>query len=101
MSAFMSDPAVLFVKPGAIKVSDKTHLRKAGVIVVEVANPEDVRFLRAEGMLGAQELPVGDLLAAAAKAINFNGMSEYSKKVFGQAVAEALTLRHGPGAARK
>jgi hypothetical protein len=94
----MSDAAVLFVKPGAVKPNDKGALRKAGIIVVEVADPNDVRFVRAEGVLGAQELPHGDLLAAYARALKCDTGS-YSgdvKKAFAAAVSDAIIARHLP-----
>jgi len=87
----MSEAAVLFCKPGSVRPSDKAALRKAGVVVVEVADPADVRFVRAEGVLGAQELPHGDLLAAAARAVL---ESTYAPDKFGKAVAQALVARH-------
>jgi predicted ATPase len=91
----MSEVAVLFCKPGAVKPSDKGALRKAGIVVVEVAEPNDVRFVRAEGVLGAQELPHGDLLVAAAKAISQDSYSDNVKRKFGEAIAAAIMLRHG------
>lgn len=90
----MSEPAVLFVKPGAIKPEDKAALRDAGVVVVEVENPDDVRLVRAEGILGAQELPHGDLLAAAASAIYANSNTAMH---FGIAVAQAILAKASAG----
>lgn len=81
----MSDAAVLFVKPRAIKSADKRALRDAGIIVVEVENPADIKFTRAE-----TELPCGDLLAIAAGAI---AKFQYARESFGRAVAEALMAR--------
>lgn len=88
----MSETAVLFAKPSAVRPSDKAALRRAGVIVVEVEDPSDVRFVRAEGFLGAQELPHGDVLAAAAKAIS--RASGFATDYFGEELAKALIARH-------
>lgn len=81
----MSDVAVLFAKPGSVKPADKRALSKAGIIVVEVADPADVKFVRA-----ATELPAGDLLAAAASAVN---SSAHVQRIFGETVAKILASR--------
>jgi hypothetical protein len=86
----MADPAVLFVKPGAVKAADKTALRKAGVIVVEIADPNEVRFVRAEGVLGPQEMSHGDMLVAAVQAIS-GGADATTRKLFVDALAQALS----------
>lgn len=77
----MSDPAILFVKPGAISAKDKKVLQTAGIIVVEVADVNDVKFVRA-----AAELSGSDLLLCAAKTIS---QSDYSNREFGDVVAKA------------
>lgn len=64
----MTDPTVMFVKPGAIAQRDKNTLRKAGVIVIEIENPQDAKFIRA----GA-EVSAGGLLVAAVGAIRDHG----------------------------
>lgn len=92
----MSEPAVLFVKPGSIRPSDKGRLHKAGVIVVEVENPDDVKFVRAQSCLGAQELPHGDILTAAAKAIQRAG--GVATDYFGQELAKAILARSAAAA---
>jgi hypothetical protein len=82
----MIDAAVLFVRPGAIRPSDKGALRKAGIVVVEVADPQDVRLVRAESVLGeGSELPRGDLLRVLAR-----GCEAGDYKVHG-ALTRALT----------
>jgi hypothetical protein len=91
----MTEAAVLFVRPGAVRASDKGALRKVGVVVVEVADPHDVRFVRAEGFNGAHELPHGDLLVAAAKAIQADDSYGHVKQAFADALAAALIARHG------
>lgn len=77
-----SETAVLFAKPGAVKAADKRALSKAGIIVVEIEDPHDVKFVRAQ-----TELPMGDLLAAAGLAINANMNSQLA---FGKAVARLM-----------
>jgi len=86
----MTEPAILFVKPGSVKPSDKGRLSKAGVIVVEIEDPAAVKFIRA-GM----ELSSGALLAAAAHALNNTAQYGNHQAVFGEAVAHALTAAYG------
>jgi hypothetical protein len=81
----MSDPAVLFVRPKSISKADRAALRKAGVVVVEVDNPSEVRFLRP-----SQEISGGALLVAAAKAIRTTGSMHSVREVFGRVVCEAI-----------
>jgi hypothetical protein len=83
----MSDPAILFVKPKAVSAADKKALRNVGVVVVEVENPAEVKFIRAARE--SAELAGGPLLRAAAKAINDTG-SEEVKKMFAKAVCAAI-----------
>ena len=82
----MNEPAVLFVKPGAIKANDKGRLSKAGIIVVEIEDPAAVKLVRA-GM----ELSHSDLLMAAMQAIT---PSDYTCQSFGKAVAAAIEAAH-------
>jgi len=42
-----NDPAILFVKPKAIRTADKTALKRAGVLVIEVDDPQSIKFTRA------------------------------------------------------
>jgi hypothetical protein len=90
----MIDAAVLFVKPGAVRPSDKGALRKAGIVVVEVDDPQAVRLVRAESVFGAgAELPRGDLLRVLAK-----GCDAGDYKVHGaltRALTEAIRHRYG------
>lgn len=76
------DPTIMFVKPSAISADDKAALQRAGVIVIEIENPQDAKLVRA-----GVELEAGTLLRAAAQAIM---RSEYSQKAFGVAVTEAI-----------
>jgi hypothetical protein len=82
----MSEPTILFVKPGAISEEDKSALREAGVIVVSIDDPTSVRLVQA-----GRDLPTSALLAAAGKAVQ---ASEYSQQTFGNAVGKALELEH-------
>ena len=80
----MGDPAILFVKPKAISARDKKALQSAGVIVVEIDNPQDAKFVRA----GA-ELSGSALLLAATQAIE-TATFESVRAEFGRAVCAAV-----------
>lgn len=67
---------ILVTKPKTLSASDKKLLRDSGVVVVECANPEDVRFLRP-----AAEVPHGDILYAALQAIQ-RGLGSSAKEEF-------------------
>jgi hypothetical protein len=89
----MTDAAVLFVKPGAVKPSDKAALRKAGIVVVEVSDPFAVRLVRAESVLGAgAELPRGDLLRALAKGCEAGDYKVHAAVT--RAISEAIRHRY-------
>ena len=79
----MNDPAILFVKPKAISNADKKALRSAGVIIVEIDNPTEVKFVRAGYEIGGSEM-----LQCAARAISH---SEHAEKLFGKIVAAYLS----------
>lgn len=82
----MSDPSILFVKPKAIGRQDKEVLREAGVIVVEVADPTAVKFVRA-----GLEVDGGAILKAAATAIANEGVTTgTAKELFGKAMCAAI-----------
>jgi len=66
------DPAVLFVKPGAIKAVDKRTLQKAGIIVVEVDDVANVKLVRATAELSSTEMLA--LAAAAIRKANTDGV---------------------------
>ena len=88
----MSDPTILFIKPKAISSSDKKALRAAGVVVVEVDDPQAVRLMKA-----AVEIDGSELLQAAVKAIHaHNSTTDSVKSLFGRAVCEAITKRVQP-----
>lgn len=88
----MTDPTILFVKPKAISPRDKKALQSAGVIVVEVEDPQSVRLLKANA-----ELDGSAMLRAAAKAMAETGFQSDVKSAFGKAVCAAI-LQQTPGA---
>lgn len=88
----MTEPAVLFVKPGAIKPNDKGRLYKAGVIVVEVEDPAAVNFVRPSSSLPFEEVPPGDILAAFAAAVN--RASGYTKTYLAEELSNMIMARH-------
>lgn len=82
----MTDPSILFIKPGAILAEDKAALKEAGVIVVETDDPASIKLIRA-GM----ELSHSDLLGCAGTALL---RSQDAMTAFGKAVATAIGARH-------
>ena len=85
----MAEPKVLFVKPGAIRASDKGKLTKAGVVVVEIDDPASARFV-APSYEGA-EMPGGDLLAAMARGVK--RLNDYGRSIFAEELADAILAR--------
>lgn len=85
----MTDPAILFVKPGAISARDKKTLQKAGVLIIEIENPADAKFTRAHAELSSTEM-----LLAAAKAIYQSNMA-LPRELFGKMICEAITAKAG------
>lgn len=81
----MSDPAILFVKPGAISKEDKALLVAAGIVVVEIEKPQDAKFVRA-----AAELDGNELLRCA-----MEGMRGYdtAARDFGKAIIAAIAAK--------
>lgn len=61
----MSDTTLFIAKPGILSAADKKELRKAGIICIEAANPDDFRFIRAEA-----DMSCTDMLLAAMRAMN-------------------------------
>lgn len=80
-----SEPTIMFVKPSAISADDKATLQGAGVIVIEIDDPQSAKLVRA-----GTELDVGELLNCAAKAIQKTSVAETA---FGNAVAKAIELQ--------
>lgn len=83
----MADPTILFVKPTAISSADKRALAKAGVVVVEVANPQDVKLVKAN-----TEIDGSEMLMCAAKAIK-QGNSRDTYVAFASAIMAAIEAR--------
>lgn len=81
----MKDPSILFVKPKAISNADKKSLTAAGIVVVEVEDPQAVKFVRA-----ATEISHSALLVAAMDAMLKSGY--YAE--FGKAVGIAIKAAH-------
>lgn len=77
----MPDPAIIFLKPGAISKQDRNMLRKEGVLVVEIDDPSSVKFVRAHA-----EMSSSDMLRAAMRAVTYGGSRV--KEVFTNAIAE-------------
>lgn len=84
----MSDPAILFVKPKAISQRDKKTLQAAGVVVVEVDDVNNVKFVRANA-----ELSTTEMLNAAMVAMSKSG---YALDAFGRALNLALLEKGAP-----
>jgi hypothetical protein len=82
----VADPAILFVKPKAISAEDKNTLKEAGVIVIEIKNLSDAKFVRPYS-----ELDGSELLRAAAKAISESNYTVSAKEAFGRALCAAIT----------
>ena len=83
-----TNPAILFIKPRAISQKDKKSLQVAGVVVIEVEDPQAVNFVRPRADLSGSEL-----LACAAEAMTHNAWSEESKKQFGAAICKAILAK--------
>lgn len=82
----MTDPTILFVKPKAISNADKKALKSAGVIVVEVEDPQAVKFVRA-----GTELSASALLLCAMEAMTKHG-GVFGQ--FGSAVSKTILAAH-------
>lgn len=87
-----TDPAILFVKPKAIKLADKKTLQAAGVIVIEVTDPQSVKFTRPHAELSGTEMLtiacdiIGDKMVTDAKV----------RGAFGEAICAAIVAKHNP-----
>lgn len=81
----MSDPAILFCKPGAVKPADKKALKTAGVLVIEIEDPQSVKFTRAHA-----EIDGCDLLRVAMQTINETKSFQNVREAFGANIANFL-----------
>lgn len=79
---------ILVVKPKALTAADKALLRKAGVVVVEAADPSSVRLIQPEG----PALSGDELFYAAITAI-YKGQDTGTQRGFANLVAN-LTAQH-------
>lgn len=88
----MSEPIIFVIKPGAMKDHQKAKLTKAGVIVVEAENPDDVKAMRVSRVVPTDTLPSDDLLLAFATAM-INSGSDNMKKALAGEIAEVIRAR--------
>ena len=77
-----NDPLLLFVKPNAISVANKKALKRAGVLVIETDQPNEIKFVRA-GM----QVTGFELLAKAIKAMRH---SSIATNAFGDSLIKIL-----------
>ena len=83
------DPAILFVKPGAIKEGDIAVLKHIGVTVVEIDDPSSVKFTRP-----SLELSGNDVLVEALRIINDKNISgSGAREALANAVGAAITAQ--------
>jgi hypothetical protein len=87
-----NDPSILFVKPKSVSQADKKALRQAGVVIVEIDDPQSVKFIKASA-----EIDGSELLNAAIKAINEHNHTTASvKALFGRAICAAIEAKAKP-----
>lgn len=84
---------IFICKPGAIGAEDRTALRDAGVVVIELDDPAEFRLVRAQ-----PELNAGDILKAALQALSPDADDAYhpattNRSIFLRALAKAVTSR--------
>src|SRR5262245_12591862 len=80
-----TDPAILFIRPNAISRADKKKLEQAGVLIVEIENPADAKFVRAHA-----EIESTEMLGLAAKAINGAKYADEGRVAFAIALCASL-----------
>lgn len=68
----MNEPVILPVRPQTISAKDKAALRKAGVIVIEHENPEELRLLRP-----SSDVSSSDMLRCALEALADGSSTRY------------------------
>lgn len=84
----MTDPAILFAKPGVVKPADKKALKTAGVLVIEIEDPQSVKFTRAYA-----EFDQCDLLRIAMKTIKETASFQNVREVLGANIAAFLAAK--------
>lgn len=80
----MSDPTILFCKPGSVSSADKKTLKEVGIIVVTVDDPNSVRLTKA-----CVDLSGNELLSIAMGIVANHSCSE-PKRLLMDAVAKAF-----------
>lgn len=85
----MSDPVIMFVKPGAVSADDLGRLWQVGVCVVQVESPADVKMMRA-----GVEISTSEMLSCAAKALAKADMQ--TKVTFAEAVCGVIRSKDAP-----
>lgn len=80
----MSDPAILFVKPKAISARDKKMLAGAGVLIVEIDDPQSAKFVRPSA-----DISGSDMLALACKVIHSQSSSA-ARENFAKLICQAV-----------
>lgn len=78
------DPLILFVRKGDIEEGDIVVLRSIGVTVVQVKDPNAIKFTRAN-----IEISGNDILREAIKIIN-NGSSSIARESFSRAIGALI-----------
>lgn len=84
----MRDPAILFVKPQAISQRDKKMLQGAGILIVEINDPQNAKFIRAR-----TEIFGGEMLTIACSVIG-NNSSAMVREAFAKAICDAVIARN-------
>lgn len=83
--------SVLVVKPKTLNAADKASLRKAGIVVVEAADPSDVRFLSIE----RAPLDSSDLFYAAMTAVASDKYSGNTQQKFAEIMGSLVKASRG------
>jgi hypothetical protein len=76
---------ILVVKPKSLTAADKKLLREAGVVVVEAADPSQVRLIQPEGTALAGD----ELFYAAIKGIHLGGDSG-TRRIFTETLVRLM-----------
>lgn len=87
--------AEIFVcKPGAISAEDRTALREAGVVVVELDNPADFRMVRAQPELNAGDILTAALAGLSPESDGASSSASRNRSEFVRLLARAALLRN-------
>lgn len=85
----MIDTSLFIAKPGTLSAADKKELRKAGIVVIEAADPADFRFIRAEA-----EVSGSDMLFAAMEALQNADGIQTARQMFTFNIAKLVKAQH-------